>query len=347
MSQKGNYSKLDLNMKAVMLEKPGPPEALRYVDVQKPIPGPGKVLVRAHTIGVGMPEIMVRRGEYPWMPPLPTIVGIEMSGIVEEIGDGVTSFEVGQPVFVSARDLPVRGGCYAEYIAADIGALYLLPNHKYLEAAAALSNYQVAWHLLNTATRGMHYESVLATGAAGGVGSAILQLAKAANKKIICVVDTNEKANFVRSLGAEQVINVQVDDTTARVRELTEGMGVNIILDSIGGNDFAKHIERLAPFGLLVSYGRLAGPPGGDFVGGMLRRWGDSLGLQIFSMHLLDEDGPTRRKVTEELIRLLSSGKIQPYICKRLPLSSAAEAHALIESGQAMGKIVLKPSLEG
>jgi NADPH:quinone reductase len=330
-------------MKAVVLEKPGPPEALHYVDVARPVPGPGQVLVRAHTIGVSMPEIMVRRGEYPWMPPLPAIIGIEMSGVVEEKGDGVTSLAVGQPVFVSARELPVRGGCYAEYIAADANAPYLLPHHKDLEGAAALSNYQVAWHLLNTATRGMRYDSVLATGAAGGIGTAILQLGQAAGKRIICLVGTDEKADFARSLGAEDVINVRSEDITARVRELTNGGGVDVILDSIGGKDFAKHIERLVPFGLLVSYGRLAGPPGGDVLERMLSRSGDSLGLQMFSMHLLDDDRRTRRRVTEELIGLLSSGKIEPHIYRRLPLSSAAEAHALIEAGQVLGKLILKP----
>ncbi len=330
-------------MKAIVLRKPGPPDALTYVDVPKPIPGPGEVLVRAHTVGVSMPEIMLRRGEYPWMPPLPAIIGIEMSGTVEEIGEEVTSLEIGQPVFVSARELPVRGGCYAEYIAADAGALYALPDRKDLEGAAALSNYQVAWHLLHTATRGMRYASVLATGAAGGVGTAILQLARAADKEIICLVDTEEKARFVRSLGAEKVINTGVDDTTARVRALTEGRGVDVVLDSIGGEDFAKHIERLAPFGLLVSYGRLAGPPAGDVLGEMMHRTGDSLGLQVFSMHLLDGDRARRRSTTEELIGLLSSGRIQPPIYERLPLSRAAEAHTLIEKGQVMGKLVLKP----
>jgi NADPH:quinone reductase len=330
-------------MKAIVLEKPGPPEVLRYVDVPRSVPGPGQVLVRAHTIGVSMPEIMVRRGEYSWMPPLPAVIGIEMSGIVVETGDGVTSPSVGQPVFVSARELPVRGGCYAEYIAADADAVYPLPDSKDLEGAAALSNYQVAWHLLHTATRGADYGSVLVTGAAGGIGTAILQLAEVSGKRTICLVDTDEKADFLRSLGEKEVINGQTEDATGRIREFTEGVGVDVILDSIGGQDFARHVERLAPFGLLVSYGRLAGPPSGDVLGAMLRRTGDSLALQVFSMHLLDEDRRARRGATEELIRLLSSGKIEPRIHKRLPLSQAAEAHALIEKGQVLGKLVLKP----
>ena len=343
MSRHETHSEHGPTMKAVILEKPGPPEVLRYVDVPKPVPGPGQVLVRAHTIGVSMPEIMVRRGIYPWMPPLPAIIGIEMSGIVEETGDEVALFKAGQPVFVSARELPVRGGCYAEYIVADAGALYMLPHRDDLEGAAALSNYQVAWHLLNSATRGTHYESVLATGAAGGVGTALLQLAKVGNKKIIGVVDTDEKASFVRSLGADGVINGRVEDITAATRDFTEGKGVDVILDSIGGRDFPQHLERLAPFGLLVSYGRLAGPPSGDVLGELLRRSGDSLALQMFSMHLFDKDPGTRRRVTEELIAMLSSGKIRPHIHERLPLSRAAEAHALIEKGEVLGKLVLKP----
>ncbi|RJR30682.1 MAG: hypothetical protein C4576_32815 [Desulfobacteraceae bacterium] len=330
-------------MKAIVLENPGPPENLRYTDVPTPAPGPGQVLVKAHTIGVSMPEIMVRRGEYPWMPPLPGIIGIEMSGTVEEVGEEVTSLTIGQSVFVSARELAVRGGCYAEYIVADAAALYPLPNEKDLEAAAALSNYQVAWHLLNSSTRGMIYQTVLATGAAGGIGTAIVQLGKAMGKKVIPVVDTAEKAEFVASLGGEEVINSQSDEITERVRQITGGLGVDLILDSIGGQEFANHVNRLAPFGLLVSYGRLAGKPGGDVLEGMLGRWGDSLGLQIFSMHLFDKSRDKRRKVTEELIGILSSGKIKPYINKRLPLSSAAEAHRLIEKGQVLGKLVLKP----
>jgi NADPH2:quinone reductase len=343
MSQNEIHSKQGQTMKAIVLERPGPPEALQYVDVPRPAPGPGQVLVRAHTIGVSMPEIMVRRGEYAWMPPLPAVIGIEMSGILEETGDGMTSLKVGQPVFVSARELPVRGGCYAEYLVADADALYSLPDAKDLEGAAALSNYQVAWHLLHTATRGADYGSVLVTGAAGGIGTAILQLAKVSNKRTLCVVDTDEKADFLHSIGEEEVINGQTEDITIRIRELTKGVGVDVVLDSIGGQDFVRHIERLAPFGLLVSYGRLAGPPSGDLLGAMLRRTGDSLAFQVFSMHLLDEDRQARRRVTEELMMLLSSGKIRPYIHDRLPLSDAAKAHALIEKGQVLGKLVLKP----
>jgi NADPH2:quinone reductase len=289
-----------------------------------------------------MPEILVRRGEYAWMPPLPAIPGIEMSGMVVSLGKAVKSLKVGQPVFVSARELPVRAGCYAEYLAANAEALYPLPRGTDLEAAAALSNYQVAWHLLHSAPRGMPYESVLATGAAGGIGSAIVQLGKLSGKRVIGLVDTEEKAAFVRSL-TDAAINSRGENVNERVRELTGGKGVDLILDSIGGAGFVAHFERLAPFGLVVSYGQLDGHPTGDVLGAMRKRMGESLSLRMFSMHTFDQDRRRRREATEELLRLLAAGKIKPLISVRLPLAEAARAHALIESGQVLGKLVLKP----
>jgi NADPH:quinone reductase len=330
-------------MKAIMMERPGPPEVLRYVDVPMPVPAPGQVLVRAHAIGVGMPEVLVRRGQYGWMPPLPAIPGIEMSGVVEKLGEGVTSLTVGQPVFVSARELKVRGGCYAEYIAAEAEALFALPGGIDLEAAAAMSNYQVAWHLLHSAPNGMGYDSFLATAAAGGVGSALVQLGKLAGKRVIGVVDTDERVAFVLSLGADGAVNFQSEKVTDRVRALTAGRGVDMVLDSLGGTEFADQFERLAPFGLVVSYGFLAGPPGGDVMGALRKRITDSLGMRIFSMHAFDQDRSRRRGVTAELFGLLAAGKIKPPIFARLPLADAGKAQALIEEGKVLGKVILKP----
>ena len=141
-------------MKAILLSRTGDPSVLEYVEVPTPRPKAGEVLVKADTIGVSRPELLVRRGVYPWMPPLPAIPGIEMAGTVAELGASAARFAVGQKVYVTARELPVRAGCYAEYIAVPERAPLALPPQADLEAAACLSNYQVAWHLLHTATRG-------------------------------------------------------------------------------------------------------------------------------------------------------------------------------------------------
>ncbi len=330
-------------MKAIVMERPGGPEVLRYVDVPRPEPAPGQVLVRAQAIGVGMPEVLVRRGQYGWMPPLPAIPGIEMSGGVEQLGPGVTTLTVGQAVFVSARELKVRGGCYAEYIAAEAEALYPLPDGIDPDAAAALSNYQVAWHLLNSAPNGMRYESFMATTAAGGVGSALVQLWKLAGKRVLGVVDSEERVAFVLSLGADGAINSRTENVTERVRALTAGRGVDMIFDSLGGERFADQFERLAPFGLAVSFGFLAGPPWGDVMGAIGKRITDCLGMRIFSMHAFDKDRLRRRGVTEELFRLAAEGKIKPPIFARLPLAEAGRAQALLEEGKVQGKVILKP----
>ena len=330
-------------MKAILLEKPGPPEALRYVDVPLPDPAPGQVRVRAHSIGVGMPEILVRRGVYSWMPPLPAIPGIEMSGTVHKLGKGVTSLKIGQAVFVSARELSARGGCYAEYIAAEADALYPLPEGIDMEAVATISNYQVAWHLLHTAPHGVPYQSFLATAAAGGVGSALVQLGKLAGKQVIGMIDSQERADFVRSIGADAATNYKIEDVTQCVMDITSGRGVDLIFDSFSGRGVVEQAERLAPFGMIVCYGTLDGPPSGEIMDAMLKRMGNCLGIRFFSMHAFDQNRSLRREVTEKILHLLAKGRIAPPIWARMPLADAGKAQALIESGKVLGKIILKP----
>ena len=203
-------------MKAVLLRRPGDASVLEYVDVPTPQPGAGEVLVKADTIGVSMPEVLVRKGVYAWMPPLPAIPGIELAGTVVEHGAGVTEPATGESVFVSARDLPVRAGCYAEYIAVPADAAHRLPPGCSLEAAACLSNYQVAYHLLHTAARGVDVEFVLIHTAAGGVGSAAVNLALIAGTKVIGVAGSETKRSAIEGLGAQHAINYRSEDMVAR-----------------------------------------------------------------------------------------------------------------------------------
>ncbi len=182
-------------MRAILLRQPGDPSALEYVELPTPTPADGEILVKADTIGVSMPEVLVRKGVYNWMPPLPAIPGIEMSGTVAAHGRGVAEPAIGHAVFVSARDLPVRAGCYAEYIAVPARAVYPLPPGCSLEAAACLSNYQVAYHVLHTAARGVATQTVLVHNAAGGVGSAAVQLALISGRSVIGVALSAAAAN--------------------------------------------------------------------------------------------------------------------------------------------------------
>jgi NADPH:quinone reductase len=271
------------------------------------------------------------------------IPGIEMSGVVEKVGEGVTALKVGQAVFVSARELPVRAGCYAEYIAVDADVPYPLPEGVDLEAVAALSNYQVAWHLLHSAPLGVPYKSLLMTAASGGVGSAVVQLGKHADKQVIGMAASEERVAFIRSLGADGAINEVKEDVTQRVREMTSGRGVDMIFDSFGGTKFADHVERLAPFGEIVSFGHVAGHPSGDVMEAMFKRMSHCLAVRFFSIHAFDRDRSTRRATTAKILRLLADGKIKPPIWARLPLADAGKAQALIERGDVLGKVILKP----
>jgi NADPH2:quinone reductase len=255
-------------MKAILLRRLGGPSALEYVDVPTPRPGEGEILVKADTIGISMPEVLVRKGVYAWMPPLPAIPGIELAGTIVEQGAGTTESAIGQFVFVSARDLPVRAGCYAEYIAVPTHAVHPLPPGCSLEAAACLSNYQVAYHLLHTAARGVAAQSVLIPNAAGGVGSAAVNLALIVGIKVIGVAGSEGKRRAVQALGAQHAIDYRSEDVIARVAEITGERGVDLILDPIG-EGFGHNFAMLAPLGMVISYGRLDGPPDPDFSSAM------------------------------------------------------------------------------
>ena len=330
-------------MKAIRLERPGGPETLEYVDVQTPKPGPSEVLVKAHAIGVCWPEVLVRRGTYAWMPPLPAIPGIEMSGVVAETGPGVSALKVGQPVYVSARELPHRAGCYAEYIAVGEHVPYVIPPGVDLDLAATLANYQVAYHLLHSAPRGFQYESVLVQTAAGGVGSAAVQLARAAGKRVIALAGTDAKCKFALEQGAAVAINYRDGDVKAQVAAATGNAGVDLILDAVAGPHFPELFDHLAPLGLVVLYGALDGPAPADLMSAMRRRPGTSPALRLFSIHAFDHDRAARRQATGALLDLLASGAIRPAIHARLPLAEAGRAQALLESGKVLGKLLLKP----
>jgi NADPH:quinone reductase len=330
-------------MKAILLRRPGEPSALEYVEVPTPVPGEGEVLVEADTIGVSMPEVLVRKGVYAWMPPLPAIPGIEMSGTVAAHGGNVSEPALGQPVFVSARDLPVRAGCYAEYIAVPACAAHPLPAGISLEAAACLSNYQVAYHVLHTAARGVAAQTVLVHNAAGGVGSAAVQLALIAGVSVIGVAGSDAKTRAVIGLGAGQAINYRTEDVVARVQKITEGRGVDLILDPIGGRGFARNFAMLAPLGMVVSYGRLDGPPDMGALEAMRANSAASPALRFFTIHSFDDRPDIRAATMKSLLGHLAAGEIQPLIHDRLPLAEAARAHELLESGAVIGKLLLKP----
>ena len=329
-------------MKIIQFREPGPPGVMQCLDVPIPEPKPGEVLVRARAIGVGIPDTNIRAGTYSWMPPLPAIPGTELSGTVEKVGPGVTARHAGQRVYATARERPHRGGHYAQYVAAPAEATFVLPDNVDFDAAATLANYQVAYHLFNDAVRPQRGQSVLIYAAAGGMGNALIDLAKAAGLVVIGVVSSDEKARFARALGTDHVIDRKAENVGARISEITAGRGVDIIVDPVGGASIPGNIAMLAPCGMLVVYGGLGGKVQLDLQP-TLRASRNSPAIRQFSIHTWDRLVEERRAGMRALIEMLAAGKLHPRIHARLPLAEAARAHELLESGAVLGKLLLIP----
>jgi NADPH:quinone reductase len=329
-------------MKLIQFRAPGPPRVLQVLDVPIPEPKPGEVLIRAHAIGVGIPDTLIRDGSYSWMPPLPATPGTELSGTIEKVGAGVTSRQIGQRVYTTARERPHRGGHYAEYVATPADATFVLPDNVDLDAAAALANYQVAYHIFNDAVRPQQGQSVLIYAAAGGMGNALIDLAKASGLTVIGVVSSADKTRFARELGADHVVDRKRENVGQRVSEITLGRGVDIIIDPVGGPSIPGNIALLAPCGTLVVYGGLGGKAQLDLQT-TLRSSKNSPAIRQFSIHSWDHLVEQRRAGMRAVIDMLAAGKLNPRIHARLPLAEAARAHAMLESGAVLGKLLLVP----
>lgn len=330
-------------MKTVVIHKTGGPEVLEPAEIDTPAPGPGEVLVRAEAIGVGWPDILIRTGKYKWMPPLPTSPGSDLSGRVAAIGGGVTKLQVGQKVLVTARELAQRGGCYTEYMVVPEAAPFALPDNVDLDQAACLPNYQVAWAMLRDVLQGRKLKSIFIAGAAGGVGSAAVQIARHLDLVVIGSVSSPDKERFAREQGADHVVDYRREKLLDRVLALTDGRGVDLVLDHVGGAGLFDGLKMLAPWGTLVSFNAIAGNPPSDIFAEMRNLLTKSLTLRCFSMHTLDGAPALRRRIMSEVIEMLGRGEIRPVVSAKLPLNDAAEAHRKVERGDALGKILLVP----
>jgi NADPH:quinone reductase len=329
-------------MRLIQFREPGPPAVMQCLDVPIPEPGPGEVLIRANAIGVGMPDCLIRAGTYSAVPPLPATPGTELAGVIEKVGPGVTTRRKGERVYTTARERPHRGGHYAEYVTTPAEATFILPDAVDFEAAATLANYQVAYHIFNDALRLGKGETVLIFAAAGGMGNALIDLAKAADLRVIGVVSSAEKARFVRDLGADHVVNRKESKVGERVTEITHGRGVAAIIDPVAGPGFADNIEMLTPCGTLLIYGALGGQAPLELLSSpRLRK--NSPAVRHFTIHTWDHLVEERRAGIRALIDMLAAGKLHPRIHARLPLSEATRAHEMLESGAVVGKLLLLP----
>jgi len=329
-------------MKVVQLQSPGGPEVLELVQQPLPEPGPGEVRVSARAIGAGGPDVLIRNGTYKWMPPLPAVPGNEMAGVVDALGEGVSHLRLGQRVFVSARELPYRGGCYAEAICVPATAPFVLPDAIAFDDAVSLGNFQLALALL-ASNGNLPAQSILVPGAAGGVATALAQVARDRGLRVIGTASTPAKREFALANGVDDLIAGDPRTLADEVMRLTAGRGVDLAFDHIGGALFIACLRSLAPSGMAVSYNILAGPPEGDVFAEMRKLLGRSLAIRTFSIHAIDGDRTLRRGLMETAIGLMAAGRVRAPSATHFPLAEARRAHELLDSGSALGKLVLHP----
>jgi NADPH:quinone reductase len=333
-----------LSMQKIIIREAGGPDVLKLIECEEPVAHDGEVVVRVHAASVAWPDVLIRRGVYNWMPPLPCTPGNDMAGIVESVGASVSNVRVGQRVYLTARELPFRGGGYTEKIAVPAAAVRILPDAIDADAAIALGYYSLAWALLHEATQGFRPETLLVVGAAGGVGSALVQLASLLGIEVIGTVGTEEKAHFVKRQGAAHTINYRTESSIAeRALALTRGRGVDMVVDHVGGPQLNDKLKCLARFGLLVSINAVDGSPPHDFFQQMRTLNMRCPALRIFAIHAFDDDPEARRRIMDPVVSLMEQGQLLPVIGARFALSRAADAHRLLESGDYLGRIILTP----
>jgi NADPH2:quinone reductase len=331
-------------VQAIQVQTPGGPDALQLVALPEPQAGAGTVRVRAQAIGVGRPDALIRNGTYKWMPPLPAIPGAELAGVVDQVGPGVTQWAVGDRVLVSARDLPQRGGCYVQAIVVPEAAPYRLPDAIAFTDAVSLPNLQLAQALLLGLNGGRaDARSVLITGASGGVATMLAQLARHHRMLTVGTARSADKRAYALAQGFDAVLDPAEPDLPQRVKALTEGAGVDLALDPIGGQTFIDCLHSLAPLGTAVSYNIVSGPPAQDVFATLRSLLGRSLAVRCFSLHTFDEDTQRRRALMQGAIDLMAEGHVKAPAPTLLALTEARQAHVLLDAGTFTGKIVLQP----
>jgi NADPH2:quinone reductase len=323
-------------MNAIVFAQTGGPEVLALADVPKPEVRPGMVLIRVHAIGVNFADTRFRQGTYVVKPKLPDTPGMEAAGVVEAVGEGVTG------VRPSMRVAAFTVKAYAEYCQAPESMILPLPDAVgFVEGAAFPIQVLTAYHMLHTADSVTAGRAVLVHSAAGGVGLAAVQIAKAAGARVFGTVSSDAKAALVREHGADAVINYGSDKFADEVLRLTDGRGVDLILDAVGKPTFDEGLRCLAPFGHLILYGRAGGPTDPLNVATLSAK---SLKVSGFMIPTVTRNYPDMtRESAQRCFELMQQGRLRLHIGRTFPLAAAADAHRYLESRQSTGKLVLLP----
>ena len=327
------------SMNYIQIEKHGDPEVLKLHSMPVPEPGAGEVLIKVAAAGVNRPDVMQRKGLYPPPPGATDVPGLEVSGTVVSVGQNVSK----PPINSEVCALVTCGG-YAEYCLAAASICLPVPEKISLVNAAGIpETFFTVW--TNVFKRGQLKagESLLVHGGSSGIGTTAIQLGKAFGATVYTTAGTSDKCEFCNNLGADAAINYIEQDFSEEIKRLTEGKGVNVILDMVGGPYFPKNIRLLADEGRLVQIALMQGSKAEvDFRSLLLKRV--TLTGSTLRPRSVEEKTKIAHALQKNVWPLLESGAIRPIIHQTFPLKQASEAHRLMESSAHIGKILLKPA---
>lgn len=330
-------------MRAAFFDTTGTPDVIRVADLPTPEPQAGQVRVRVAVASLNPIDTYIRSGAAPMPKPVPMVTGSDLAGVVDAVGPGVTRFKAGDRVWGSNQGMLGRQGTFAEYACPPADLLYPTPDGVSDEQAAAGALVGITAHLgLFQRAKLVAGEWVFVNGGTGGVGSMVVQMAKATGAKVVTTVGTDEKAKLARDLGADCVVNYKSDDIAAKVKEATGGAGINVWYETQPPTDLDKTVEMMAGRGrIVVMAGRAARPvlPNGPFyVKGVTL-----LGFAMFNMTPAEQEA-----CAHDINAWLASGNLKVLVGKTFGLEEAAAAHQLQEdntlrkAGTLTGKIVVR-----
>jgi NADPH2:quinone reductase len=327
-------------VRAVVVEQPGDPDVLRVRDVPDPALGGTELLIQVAGAGVNRADLLQRAGHYDPPPGAPAWPGLEVAGTVVAVGADVPA-DAGWQVGDAVAAL-LAGGGYAERVAVPAGLVLRVPDDLPLVDAAALPEaLATVWSNLRAA-RLEPGQTLLVQGGSGGVGSAAVQLAAALGVRVLATAGGPERVARVRELGADVVVDHRDGDVVEQVRAATAGRGVDVVLDVLGAGGLADNLAMLADDGRLVVIGMQRGRRGELDLGVLLAKRASVLGTMLRSRPL-EQKVAIMDGVRRHVWPLVASGEVRPVVHARLPFERAADAHRLLETGEAFGKVVLVP----
>jgi NADPH2:quinone reductase len=324
-------------MKALLCRALGPVESLAVGEIDSPVPSRGQVLIDVKAAGVNFPDVLMVQGKYQFKPPLPFAPGCELAGIVKAVGEGVTHVKPGD----RALALVMHGG-FAEEAVADANGVVPLPdNVDFATAASFMFTYGTSYHALKDRGALLAGETLLVLGAAGGVGLAAVELGKLMGARVIAAASTDDKLEVCRSRGADATINYSSEDLRERLKALTEGRGVDVVYDPVGGEYSEMALRSMAWRGRFLVVG---------FANGEIPKIPLNLALLkgcsivgVFWGNFTTKEPKENAANIRSLIGWIAAGKLKPFVSERYPLARGVEALQAMQNRRVKGKVVIVP----